>query len=52
VQAVRQQCTAAWTALTQSGQRDIFALRWWAQQLGASENSAAAPVLDASLHLE
>ena len=51
-QKVRQQCAAAWETLTQNGQRDVFALDWWGQQLGAKAGSAAAPVLEVSLHLE
>ena len=49
---VRQQCVAAWEALTQNGRTDTFSLEWWARQLGTRRESAAAPVLEASLHAE
>ena len=51
-QAVRQQCAAAWHSLTQKGVRDIFALRWWGQQLGASVGSEKVPLITVSFHLD
>lgn len=51
-QVVLQQCAAAWNALTQNGSRDIFALGWWAQQLGASAGSEKMPLITVSFHLD
>ncbi len=49
---VYTQCTQAWRALTQNGRRDIFSLRWWGKQLGASAGAYAEPEVVVRFHAE
>ncbi len=49
---VHVQCAQAWRALTQTGSRDIFSLRWWEKQLGASAGTHAEPEIVVNFHAE
>ncbi len=49
--ALESQCQSALTLLTQNGQRDIFALEWWARQLGAAAGTAQPPEIRATIRL-